>query len=482
MLLVLACFLAEASSQLNVDFDAAPLRSDYVGTSAVRHGFDYFPEETYRGLNDSLRELSHQRLSSSRLSHARSWYASEWVMPNGWGTGLDFHTPRFEAFAAWVSDMKERNVSVVVNAGWWFTQHTCGAGLPGNCTPTNSSLQVYYEWVSETARELIATRGLVNAATLLVFTEPLDYSSGVIPPAYTQDSFYAFVVKGLHDYMTAAGTRTLVQLQGPNGVNLDGLNFAVENLAGILDIFSCHDYSLGGYAKWLAKFSAATALTQKTGRPLWIDEGGLNGEAARNASDYGTYLALWQAAAINAGASNTFVWLWQDQYYVWPLENATNGDSFSNGLHRWGLQFWLPDSLVVRPAFYAHSILTRFMRAPQGATFAASVPVAGVTPGGIVSAAISGLAGSSRAEYRAILIINESNTEQAVRMGVRGGSAAVFSRYMYDPASVPTDNSPIGPSGTVQGAQSFTLTDTVPPRAVVVWATQWEIIGEEAGK
>ena len=471
-------FLTLASAQeLSVDFASPPLRTDYTGASAVRHGFDFFEESTYRGLNATYREQSFSRLSSSRLSYARSWYASDWVMPYGWGGGLDFHTPRFEAFASWVAEMKARGISVVVNAGWWFTQHTCGAGLPGNCTPTNATLSTYYEFVSETARELVVTRGLNNAATFLIFTEPLDYNSGLIPPGYTQESFYAYVVRGLHAYMTAAGTRSLVLFQGPNGVNLNGLQFAVDNLAGVLDIFSCHDYSLAGYAGWLAKFTAATAMTQKTGRPLWIDEGGLNGEDKRNQSDYGTYLALWQAAAVNAGASNTFVWLWQDQYYVWPLENSTNGDSFSNGLHRWGLgSFWLPDSLTVRPAFYAHSILTRFLRAPQGATHAASVPVAGTAPGGIVAAAITGTPALGRAEFRAVLIINEGTTAAAnVTINMRGSGGSTFSRFFFDPASVPTDNQPVGPSGTLLGPVDR-LSDTLPPRAFAVWATQWEAV------
>ena len=465
--------LSSATSQLSVDFAAAPLRSDYVGVSAVRHGFDYFPEETSRGLTDSLRGLSYERLSASRLSYARSWYASEWVMPSGWGGGLDFHTPRFEAFATWVGDMQDRNISVVWNAGWWFTQATCGAGLPGNCTPTNSSLQVYYEWISETAKELVVTRGLTNAATLLVFTEPLDYASGLLPAGYTQDSFYALVVRGLHAYMTAAGTRSLVRFQGPNGVNLNGLSFAVSNLNDVLDVFSCHDYSLGGYSHWLAKFTAGAAMTQGTGKPLWVDEGGLNGEALRNASDYGTYLSLWQAAAINAGVSNTFVWLWQDQYYVWPLENSTNGDSFQNGLHRWGLQFWLPDSVAVRPAFYAHSILTRFLRAPQGAAHAASVPVAGVSPGGAVGAAITGTQAAGRPEYRAVLVINEGQAAADVTVDLSSSGSAPFYRYLYDPAHTPTDALPVQPSGTAQGPV-HRITDTLPARAFVVWATAWE--------
>lgn len=48
--------------------------------------------------------------------------------------------------------------------------------------------------------------------------------------------------------------------------------------------------------------------------------GGDSDEAFRNTSNYGTYIASMHAAAFNAGISATTMWLWQDQYYVWPLQ------------------------------------------------------------------------------------------------------------------------------------------------------------------
>lgn len=172
-----AASAAPPPQALAVNF-SAPLREDYGGVGAVRHGFDYMPEETTRGLTDALRGVGYDRMSSARLAAARTWYASEWAMPGGWGSALDFTTPRFTAFAAWVGDMAARNVSVTLNAGWWFTQATCGAGPPSNCTPTPASLDVYTAWVSATVRELVVARGYTNVDTLLLFTEPLTYDSG----------------------------------------------------------------------------------------------------------------------------------------------------------------------------------------------------------------------------------------------------------------------------------------------------------------
>lgn len=56
---------------------------------------------------------------------------------------------------------------------------------------------------------------------------------------------------------------------------------------------------------------AYTDVTMSTGKPFWIDEGGNNNETYRSMADYGTYLALWMAAATNAGASATSLWVVQ---------------------------------------------------------------------------------------------------------------------------------------------------------------------------
>lgn len=218
------------------------------------------------------------------------------------------------------------------------------------------------------------------------------------------------------------------------------------------------------------------------GKPFWIDEGGAGGEDVRNASDYGTKLGLWQAAAMNAGASNTFLWLWQDQYYVWPLENATNSDSFQNGLHRWGLQYWLPDVAdAARPAYYAVSTMSSFLRAPQGANYARSCTISGNTPGGIVASAVSGSASLGRPEYIALLLVNEGETAAAVTVSVMPAAATgKLCRYLYDPAAVPTDMQPLACSGSMAGLSlsGGVVTDTLPARAVAVWASAWGAEGD----
>lgn len=417
-------------------------------------------------------------MAQARLAGARTYYSPDWVMPNGWGTGLNFTTPRFEQFAAWVADMQEIGMPVVLNAGWWFTQNSCSVGAPSSCTPNDTSLQVYTEWISETVRELVVTRGFTNVDTLLLFTEPLSYTAGIVPANYTQQTYYFYVIRQLHNKMVADGTRSLVKFHGPNDGGLSSpsmvtaLANTIDTIGDILDIYTSHDYDRPDYQSWFSMFQSATNLTAPTGKPFWVDEGGAGPEATRNGSDYGTYLAIWQAALMNAGASNSFLWLWQDQYYVWPLENVTNSDSFQNGLQRWGLQYWLPDSSGVRPAYCAYTIMTRFLRAPEGASYVSTVPVTGVTPGSVVAAAITGTEASGRPDYRAILIVNEGTTPVNVTIAIESGSPAIMSRYAYDPVNPPTGPGLVGPSASVPGS-SAQITDTLPARGMAVWASPY---------
>jgi len=275
----------EAPVALTVDFSSV-LRPDVWGVGGVRHGFDWMPEETDRGLNDTFRALSLQRIADARLRVARTWYGLDWAMPV-WGGPLDFGTVRFEAFCRWVAAMQAANVTVALQAGWWFTEHTCGIGLPSTCTPDDASLAIYTAWVSASLRELVIRRGFTNIKILVVFTEPLGYASGLLPPGYTQETYYAHAAKALHAQLVADGVRDLVSLMGPNDGGLAGapalqqLAFTVTNLDDVLDIYSSHDYSAPDYAGWLALFRAGTAITAPTGKPFLVDEGGMANEAYR---------------------------------------------------------------------------------------------------------------------------------------------------------------------------------------------------------
>ena len=479
-----------AQQALSVDF-TAPASVRFRGLSAVRHGFDYMPEETGRGLTPALRNVGLDRLASSRLAGARTWYEAAWVMPGGWGSPLNFTTSRFEQFAAWAADMQARNVSVILNTGWFFPTSTCEVMYsgPGSCAANASNEAIWLDWVAESVRELVLRRGLTNVDTLLLFTEPLPSSSWPtgFPPGVSAEDEYAALVRALHARLLADGTRHLVSLHGPNDGGLRSaagaaaLKWAVSELTGVLDIFTSHDYGLPGYDAWQAMFANATSTVAGAG-DFWVDEGGAGsgagGEAVRNASSYGTYIAAWQAALINAGAANSFLWLLQDQYYAGPCANLTNNDSFVNGLHRWGLSFWLPDAIAPRPAWYVFDIMSRFLRPPAGAAgrFVASFGMAGAAPGsGAVGAAVASLPALGRPDYAAILLVNEGNAAVPVTVALHGSAASGFGvlrRYAFDPEMPPS--APIEPSAE-HPAGGGDIVDVLTPGAVVVWAADWQL-------
>ena len=66
---------------LSANFSNA-IVSDFAGIGGVRHGFDYMSEETYRGLNVSMRAVSLSRMCDARLRIARTWYGIDWAMPS----------------------------------------------------------------------------------------------------------------------------------------------------------------------------------------------------------------------------------------------------------------------------------------------------------------------------------------------------------------------------------------------------------------
>lgn len=464
---------------LQADFATAtpgPGGTEFMGIGGVMHGFDHMPESTAHGWNDTYNTLALSRVQESRLRIARTFYGPDWAMPGKWGAALNFSTPKFEAFCRWVGEMKELNVTVALQAGWWSPANTCTVGspskpgTPGACVPVPAiDLPIYSRWMSESVHELVEVRGFDNIKILVVFTEPLDYDSGTLPENTTRRGYYASAVRALHEQLKADNRRHLVQLQGPNSaLSPSDLLFAEQELGGVLDIHSGHTYGLKTYKNWATAYSGAIKAVKMSGKPFIVDEGGDQDEGFRNSSGYGTYLALMHAALINSGASGSTMWLYRDQYYVWPMENSDGSDSFHHGLHMWGMEPWLVYEASVREAWYAVSMIMRhFGPSNRGAvgTRATSGQVDGV-----VVAALGG--GCSRA----VLLVNEESRAAKVDVRLAGWKdgcpvVPVLKRYEYNPAQSPTDSVQIsageetGPSG--DGAL---LHDTVPPGGVVVWS------------
>lgn len=136
------------------------------------------------------------------------------------------------------------------------------AGTPSTCVPNSTDVDTYTSWVSASVSELVVRRGFPNVDTLVFFTEPLSYNSGIIPPGYTQETFFAIVLGALHARLVADGVRSLVRIMAPNDGGISSpsmtaaLQWTVSTLDEFVDVYSSHDYSLAGYSAWYDVFSA----------------------------------------------------------------------------------------------------------------------------------------------------------------------------------------------------------------------------------
>lgn len=454
---------ARAATTLTVNTSTV-LQNNFLGIGGVYHGFTYMPESNAKGMTDPLRTLEFDRISALKLSIARTWYGSDWAMPT-WGGSYDWNSTKMTAFYQWLQAMKNRNVDVVISAGWWFTQNTCSPAAPSTCTPSiPADVNVYTKWVSDSVYQLVTVKGFTNVKYMTLFTEPLSYTSGNIPAGYSQLSYYEYVANALQTRLVTDGRRSLIKIIGPNGTSLasttSDLQSVRTDLDNVIDIYSGHDYSLNGYFGWYGAVNNGIGVTSPTGKPFWMDEYGKQDENYRNTADYGTYLAEANVGAINAGAQTTLIWLLQDQYYVYPLDQLTNGDSFYNGLHKWGTQRWLPSDVNVRPSWYAFGLLSRYLGHTGTKIYNSSKFVDGVL---IVPAQLSDGNWS-------IVVVNANTAAADINLSFSSALNRTFYRYLYDPANVPTDNQPISKSKAFANTGT-TLNDSLPARSIAIYST-----------
>lgn len=449
------------TSTLEVNLQSV-IQPNFLGLGGTYHGFSYMPESNNMGMTDELRQLEFGRVATTGLTIARSWYGADWAMPT-WGGSYNWQSERMNAFYNWLQAMEDRSVDVALQAGWWFTKHTC-TNSDSDCTPTAADVDIYTRWVSDSLHQLIQVKGFSNVKYLILFTEPGDYCGcGNIPAGYTQMSFYNHVITKLHERLIADGRRELVKLVGPNATSLnsnrDWLQNAVANLNGAIDIYSSHDYNLNGYDGWHAVTAASMSDIAATGKPFWLDEYGLQIEASRGAGDYGTYLAEANAGAINAGAQSTLLWLYQDQYYVPPLQNMTNNDAFYNGLHKWGTMNWLPSSRETRPQYHAFALMARFLGGAGTKVFDTS----GTNELRITATQLPD------GNYT-VMVINSSTVSRSFQVQFSSAVNRTFRKHLYNPQAVPAGDALIGASDIFANI-SGSFGDTLPPRGVAIYTT-----------
>lgn len=133
-------------------------------------------------------------------------------------------------------------------------------------------------------------------------------------------------------------------------------------------IRTCDSYFI--WKKWIN-----TALDYvPNGKPYWYDEynwhlSGIGRDTEDNThlmqdKTRGVELALANNAFLNTGVQSSILWTLFDQQ--WPNNNMHNSNNFYYGDHRWGIMPKLNRSKVPYPAYYAFSLLSRYLGGGEG--------------------------------------------------------------------------------------------------------------------
>lgn len=454
-------------SHLSLDLDRT-IQNDFLGVNGVYHGFAFMPEQNNKGMTDIDRKREFERVQRMGLNIARTWYRPNWACGSSLYNRCDYENDRMKAFYKWLQEMKNRNVDVALQAGWWFTTDT----FYGHTQPDpNTDIERYVSWVSDSVHQIIDVHNFSNVKYLILFTEPAEYESGLVPSGYTQWQYYVKVVTALHQRLIADGRRQLVRLVGPNS-GLENLTDALAELDSVIDVYSAHNYNLPGYDSWLASGKVMQDSIKASGKPFWIDEYGLQNEQLRERTSYGNYVAQAVAASINTGIQTSLLWLLFDQQYA-ALDDGqifndnVPNDSMYHGVHRWGTCKWPHDDVVnptsARPHYYAVSLMSRYLGGRNGtrSLYSESADsdafIAATAPGG--------------SEY-SILVINGVGSEKSISVRLNRPLRRSLYRYVYNPATIQTDPEArlIGYSAELHDVGD-SFVDRLPGEAVVIYST-----------
>lgn len=224
------------------------IQEDFWGNGAIYHGYAGMPDDSGRVYTEEQCIIEAERAAKMKLKIARTYY-TWWAWDkntNTWNWDNEIMTP----FYKWLQRMKDANINIALNTGWW-----CPGDILSNCHAGPSpftvegdwkaSVEKYADWVSESVHQLVEVRGFTNIKILVLFTEPQHLSGTPMIEGMTPNQCWFDCSKAAHDALVRDGRRDLVKLMGPNEgstVTSDMLHWVAENGGDFLDIFSSHAY------------------------------------------------------------------------------------------------------------------------------------------------------------------------------------------------------------------------------------------------
>jgi len=471
-------FSQPKTTQLFVYNDSV-LSDNFLGVNGVYHGFAYMEDPDVKPMSEQDRDLEFSRVKAMDLKIARTWYRPDWACGANLYNDFDWNSKRMKAFYQWLDKMKALKVDVALQAGWWFTRDTyMNTKVPADQARPDPEKDParYAKWVDESLYQLIKVRGYTNIKYLVLFTEPLNYRSGIIPGGFTEPDYYDKVCTRIDSALKKSNLRSAVKLVGPNSGSTDTaayVGWAANHMNDVIDIYSWHSYNGKQsntnppleYDGWKQIVEVGKEKIKRTGKPFWIDEYGASkpDESIRFRADYGNYLAQCVAAFINSGVQTSLLWILFDQKY--PASKITNKDSFYKGVHRWGLTKSPQDSIAnpkdPYPSWYAFSLMSKYLGGRNGSkTFKTlaedSLYVVATQPSG---------------NEISVMVVNGAHSARKFRLNFSKSVNQSANRYLFDPIKItPSEKNLMLPFDKKVKIDT-NLTDQIPARGVAIYTT-----------
>ena len=260
---------------LNADL-SSPVHSNFIGSSAVYHGYAGMFDEDGRIYTEEQCEMEADRAKEIGVKIARTMYKQGYAEFNEETGKWNFDTPNMNCFTKWCERLYKRGIDIAIQAGW--NNPGCINGTSWNYHIPDGekldfkvALEGYVEWVIQTLKYLVFEKGLTNVKYLIMFTESQN-GAGILPKGYNHCyDTWCDAVEALHNRLVKENMRHLFKMVGPNEgstVSSVMVKAVAERVKDYIDVYSSHNY-LGGWAdeySGLKSDEFAIALTRAGGR------------------------------------------------------------------------------------------------------------------------------------------------------------------------------------------------------------------------
>ena len=196
------------------------------------------------------------------------------------------------------------------------------------------------------------------------------------------------------------------------------------------------------------------------GKEFWFDE--------YNARFYDMYtdplqgiaLAEIQAAFLNAGVNGNLLWALLDQH--WPFCKWDGFDNFVDGDHRFGITPILKRSLTPYPAYYAFTLISKYIGDHDSKIF----------EGAVNDSVCVSLVQGSDGNY-SVLAVNSGDEAREINLKFDAPINKDFARHLYDSEKlIPDDKAEIIGIDKIFEKVGNEICDIIPANSMVIYTTR----------